>query len=120
MELFFPLLAVALVYLASWGAGLYLLFQCILLKPQWSRERNWIVTWVWVWPVFLVSLIVTFAPLPPVWVTGRIGIFAPFLWLFSLYIFRKNRLAERRTRANVAQPLDAPQDETVWPPAPLK
>ena len=120
MELFFPLLAVALVYLASWGAGLYLLFQCILLKRQWSRERNWIVTWVWVWPVFLASLIVTFAPLPPVWVTGRIGIVAPFLWLFSLYIFRKNRLAECRTHAKVVQPLDAPQDEAVWPPAPLK
>lgn len=68
----------------------------------------------------LVSLIVTLARLPPLWIAGRIGLYAPLLWFFSLRTFRKNRLAERRTQAKAAQPLNASQDETVWPPAPLK
>lgn len=102
----------SLAYLASWGAGLYLLAQCVFFG-QARPKATWFVLWVCIWPAFVSGLLVTLAPLPPIWALGRIGIFAPFLWLISVYQFRKG-CARRKPHGSP----NVPQDETVWPPAP--
>ncbi len=125
MELFFPLLALAVVYLFSWTASLYLLVQFILGIRARRRLAPWCILWLSVWPFFALGVAVDCLPwgrtYSPLALVGNFcTFFVPLLWLSALGLFRKAAAAEKRKGAEQERQhiLDIRSRDDVWPPPP--
>lgn len=129
MEFFFPLLGLAVLYLLSWLASLYLLVQFILgVRPK-RCLPSWCILWLSVWPIFALGVVMDCLtwgrPPSPVQAVGSLStIFAPMLWLVAFGLFRKAAVLERRKDAEAPAELERqyifdirPRDD-VWPPPP--
>ena len=129
MEFFFPLLALALLYLSSWLASLYLLVQFILGVRMRRGLELWSILWLAVWPFFVLGVAVDcitwgrrYTLMNPI--GSFCTFFIPLLWLVALALFRKSAVAERRKAAEAQAELERqyildvrPRDD-VWPPPP--
>ena len=131
MELFFPLLALALLYGLSWLASLYLLVQFILGVRMRRGLVSWSLVWLSVWPIFALAVVMDCLtwgrPPSPVQAAGSLlTILAPMLWLVAFGLFRKAAAAEKRKDAEAQAELERqyildlrPRDD-VWPPPPAR
>lgn len=125
MEFFFPLLALAVLYLLSWLASLYLLVQFILGVRAKRRLASWSILWLSVWPFFTLGIAVDCLPWGrPDSLLALVGnfctLFVPLLWLPALSLFRKTVAAEKRKEAERERQyiLDIRSRDDVWPPPP--
>ena len=125
MEFFLPLLALAVLYLFSWLASLYLLVQFILGIRVKRRLPLWSILWLSVWPFFALGVVADNLswghPFSMLELAGNFcTFFVPFLWLFALGLFRKTVVAEKRKSAEQERQfiLDIRSRDDVWPPPP--
>ena len=131
MELFFPILGLAVLYLLSWISCVYLLVQFILGARARRGFAAWSILWISVWPAVLLGAALTaltwnlpFSVLTSVRSLGTI--FAPLLWLVAFGLFRREAAAEKRKDAEAQAELEChyildirPRND-VWPPPPMQ
>ena len=130
MELFFPILGLALLYLLSWIASIYLLVQFVLCLSAKRRYSSWSILWLSVWPFFVLGVVLTSSTIgKPPSLLQAVGslctIFPPLLWLVAFGLFRKTAAAGKRKEAATQAELESryildirPRDD-VWPPPPM-
>lgn len=129
MELFFPLIGLALLYLLSWIANIYLFVQLVIWFRTKRKPQSWAILWFLVWPLFLFGLLLFFISVdrPPSveQAAGSIGtFFAPLLWIIAFFSFRKSVAKDKRqktfdqTEFESQYILDIRHHDDVWPPPP--
>lgn len=129
MELFFPILGLAFLYLFSWIANIYLLIQFIINIKAKRKHPAWSVVWSLAWGLFIPGVLlfcycINRTPSLEQAVGSICTVFVPLLWLVAFVLFRRAAAKDKRKDVDAQAELeseyilDIRHRDDVWPPPP--